>query len=289
MGVRFFDKENMSNGDDYNSSVNASSNNTNTTRSATCNCNVCSQTRAATAAATTTAATQTCDNSSTPSDNASNLNFQKSGILREIIGNCKEVRIEDNVHNLRIVGNNNRIRISYNVGDITVIGNNTRLKIKINHGLIKYTGNDGRICLGKDSTEQLVDYSGCNGVLKVQNSKKNTAASQVNVDDDDEEAKNNSTSTGTTFINGNFNKNSKNPKQKYAFSDSEVFKCKTDYQNMFSRKKSLPNMSHTKPIFRENQTANRGPQMPKSIIHNFGNIVIANSSNICITPQTYNY
>ncbi|XP_037818163.1 uncharacterized protein LOC119608020 [Lucilia sericata] len=292
MGVRFFDKENMSNGDDYNSSVNTTSSNTTTTRSASCNCNVCSQTRTA-AAATTTASTQTCgtSSSSSPTDNASNLNFQKSGILREIIGNCKEVRIEENAHNLRIVGNNNRIRISYNVGDITVIGNNTRLKIKINHGLIKYTGNDGRICLGKDSTEQLVDYSGCNGVLKVQNSKKNAAASQVNVDDnnDDEETKNNTTSTGTTFINGNFNKNSKNPKQKYAFSDSEVFKCKTDYHNMFGRKKSLPNMSHPKSIFSENQTANRGPQMPKSIIHNFGNIVIANSSNICITPQTYTY
>ncbi|XP_065370040.1 uncharacterized protein pirk [Calliphora vicina] len=275
MGVRFYDKENMSTGDDY------------TTTTTSCNCNTCNSQQTRTTTTSTSAATQTC--SSSP-DIGNNLNFQKSGILREIIGNCKEVRIEENTHNLRIVGNNNRIRISFNVGDITIIGNNTRLKIKINHGHIKYTGNDGRICLGKDSTEQLVDYSGCNGVLKVQNSKK---SSQVN-DDEDEEKNKNNPAAGNTSINGKF-KNSKKPKEKYASysgspSDSEVFKCNTDYNNIFNRKKSMPNIT-TKPPYSDNLGSKHRAQQqpPKSIVHNFGNIVIANSSNVCITPYSYTY
>lgn len=285
MGVRFYDKENMSSGDEYSSS-------SNTTRSRTnCNCNTCNpQTR--TNPTTASSSTQT---SSSSDSGSNNLNYQKSGILREIIGNCKEMRIEENVHNLRIVGNNNRIRIAFNVGDITIIGNNTRLKIKTNHGQIKYTGNDGRICLGKDSTEQLVDYSGCNGVLKVENSKK----SSQNNNNNNSETKNKS-SLGNTTNNGKTN-NNKKQNVKYASysgspSESEMFKSHMDYNNIFNRKKSMPNMTSssqptttTSTPFSENIGKNSNSQQPRNIVHNFGNIVIANSSNICITPYNYTY
>lgn len=273
MGVRFYDKENMSTGDDYTTITHTS-----------CDCNACNaQTTSSSTTTTSTSATQTTNNSSC----GNNLNFKKSGILREIIGNCKEVRIEDNTHNLRIVGNNNRIRMSLNVGDITVIGNNTRLKIKTNHGHIKYTGNDGRICLGKDSTEQFVDYSGCNGVLKVQNSKK-----PCQISDDEGEIKNN-TAMGSTNMNEKFN-NSKKFKEKYASyggsrSDSEVFKHQVDYNNIYNRKRSMPNIT-TRLLASEKLSNNHKPlQLSKSIVNNFGNIVIANSSNICINPYSYTY
>ncbi|KAM7345292.1 poor Imd response upon knock-in [Cochliomyia hominivorax] len=271
MGVRFYDKENMSNGDDY------SSTNTTTTTRRSCNCNTCNPQQQTATFSTTTATTQTSSN---------NLNFQKSGILKEIIGNCKEMRIEENIHNLRIVGNNNRIRITINVGDITIIGNNTRLKIKTNHGLIKYTGNDGRICLGQDSTEQFVDYSGCNGVLKVQNSKKSNKHDNSNNEGDEFK---NKTPMGNTYLNGNFNKKSNIKSASYSGSpsESEMHKCHMDYNNIFNRKISMPNIK----LENRNQQKQKQQQQqqPKSIVHNFGNIVIANSSNVCITPYTYTY
>lgn len=258
MGVRFYDKENMSNEDNFA-----------TTTHTNCNCNTCHL-------LTTTTTSTACSTSATETTTSSLNNTHKSGIQREIIGNCKEVRIEDNIHNLRIVGNNNRIRINLNVGDITIVGNNTRLKIKINHGLIKYTGNNGRISLGKESSEQLVDYSGCNGVLKVQNSKKSkqTGTNIAAHDADDE--------MGSTSFNENL---SKCKKQKYAsFSGlsafSETFKC----CNNFDRKTSMPNIT-TKSYHSDNRVHPK----PKNIVPNFGNIVIANSSNICINPYTYTF
>ncbi|EDW31734.1 GL11274 [Drosophila persimilis] len=90
-----------------------------------------------------------------------------SYISKDLVGNCKEYRIENNTRDLRIIGNCNRIRIVSNTGYLQVIGNATRLKIQSNSGSIKYTGNDGRIYLGSDSQQQSVDYTGCNGLLKV--------------------------------------------------------------------------------------------------------------------------
>ncbi|XP_004520263.1 uncharacterized protein DDB_G0271670 [Ceratitis capitata] len=86
---------------------------------------------------------------------------------RDLIGNSKEYRIESNKSDLRIIGNGNRIRIGCNQGNLQIIGNNTRLKITNNTGGIRYTGNEGRICLGSDSTQQIIDYIGNNGKLKV--------------------------------------------------------------------------------------------------------------------------
>ncbi|XP_022222981.1 uncharacterized protein LOC111074489 [Drosophila obscura] len=90
-----------------------------------------------------------------------------SFISRDLVGNCKEYRIENNTRDLRIIGNGNRIRIVSNSGQLQVIGNATRLKIQSNSGSLKYTGNDGRIYLGSNSQQQSVDYTGCNGLLKV--------------------------------------------------------------------------------------------------------------------------
>ncbi|BFG03643.1 uncharacterized protein DMAD_02844 [Drosophila madeirensis] len=90
-----------------------------------------------------------------------------SYISRDLVGNCKEYRIENNTRDLRIIGNGNRIRIVGNSGYLQVIGNANRLKIQSNSGSLKYTGNDGRIYLGSDSQQQSVDYTGCNGLLKV--------------------------------------------------------------------------------------------------------------------------
>ncbi|TDG49383.1 hypothetical protein AWZ03_004251 [Drosophila navojoa] len=89
---------------------------------------------------------------------------------KDLVGNCKEYRIENNSRDLRIIGNGNRVRIANNSGSLHIIGNATRLKIQHNAGYIKYTGNDGRIYLGSDSQQQTVDYIGCNGLLKVVNS-----------------------------------------------------------------------------------------------------------------------
>lgn len=86
---------------------------------------------------------------------------------KDLVGNCKEYRIENNSRDLRIIGNGNRVRIVNNSGRLHIIGNSTRLKIQHNSGYIKYTGNDGRIYLGSDSQQQNVDYIGCNGLLKV--------------------------------------------------------------------------------------------------------------------------
>jgi len=86
---------------------------------------------------------------------------------RDLVGNCKEYRIENNCRNLRIIGNGNRVRIVNNTGNLQIIGNTNRLKIQHNDGHLKYTGNDGRIYLGSGSQQQNVDYVGCNGLLKV--------------------------------------------------------------------------------------------------------------------------
>ncbi|EDV98308.1 uncharacterized protein LOC6568816 [Drosophila grimshawi] len=86
---------------------------------------------------------------------------------KDLVGNCKEYRIEHNARDLRIIGNGNRLRIVNNTGNLQIIGNSTRLKIQHNSGTIKYMGNDGRIYLGIDSQQQNVDYIGCNGLLKV--------------------------------------------------------------------------------------------------------------------------
>ncbi|KAH8401311.1 hypothetical protein KR009_004469 [Drosophila setifemur] len=86
---------------------------------------------------------------------------------KDLVGNFKEYRIENNSRDLRIIGNGNRIRIVSNSGNLQIIGNATRCKIQSNSGTLKYTGNDGRIYLGSDSQQQGVDYTGCNGLLKV--------------------------------------------------------------------------------------------------------------------------
>ncbi|CAD7012135.1 unnamed protein product [Ceratitis capitata] len=106
---------------------------------------------------------------------------------RDLIGNSKEYRIESNKSDLRIIGNGNRIRIGCNQGNLQIIGNNTRLKITNNTGGIRYTGNEGRICLGSDSTQQIIDYIGNNGKLKVTEMTANTektycdASAKVNI------------------------------------------------------------------------------------------------------------
>lgn len=99
--------------------------------------------------------------------NSSEKSDEKQKPLKDIVGNCKEFRIDCNRNNLRIIGNGNKIRINQNSGNLDIVGNDTRVKIMKNSGLIKYTGNSGRIYLGSDSSEQAVDYTGCNGILKV--------------------------------------------------------------------------------------------------------------------------
>lgn len=96
-------------------------------------------------------------------------NHLKQNFSKDIVGNSKEVRMDNNRSNLRIIGNGNKIRINHNSGNLDIVGNDTRVKIVKNSGLIKYTGNSGRIYLGSDSAEQAVDYVGCNGILKVLN------------------------------------------------------------------------------------------------------------------------
>lgn len=98
---------------------------------------------------------------------ASKTSSQTIYASRDLVGNCKEYRIENNCRDLRIIGNCNRVRIVNNSGSLQIIGNTTRLKIQQNSGNIKYTGNDGRIYLGSGSKQQIVDYIGCNGLLKV--------------------------------------------------------------------------------------------------------------------------
>ncbi|XP_053965390.1 uncharacterized protein LOC128867857 isoform X1 [Anastrepha ludens] len=88
-------------------------------------------------------------------------------LTKDLVGNSKEFRIENNKRDLRIIGNGNRIRIGNNHGNLQIIGNSTRLKITNNTGSIRYTGNEGRICLGSDSAQQIVDYIGNNGKLTV--------------------------------------------------------------------------------------------------------------------------
>ncbi|XP_017469077.1 PREDICTED: uncharacterized protein LOC108361056 [Rhagoletis zephyria] len=88
-------------------------------------------------------------------------------LTKDLVGNSKEYRIENNKCDLRIIGNGNRIRIGSNEGNLQIIGNSTRLKITNNSGSIRYTGNEGRICLGSDSAQQAIDYIGINGKLKV--------------------------------------------------------------------------------------------------------------------------
>ncbi|XP_030387111.1 uncharacterized protein LOC115633776 isoform X2 [Scaptodrosophila lebanonensis] len=93
--------------------------------------------------------------------------FTYANASKDLVGNCKEFRIENNSRNLRIIGNGNRVRILSNTGSLQIIGNNTRLKVQDNSAPIKYTGNDGRIYLGSESKNVAVDYIGCNGILKV--------------------------------------------------------------------------------------------------------------------------
>lgn len=100
-------------------------------------------------------------------EDASNSSSNTIYASRDLVGNCKEYRIENNCRDLRIIGNCNRVRIVNNSGNLQIIGNTTRLKIQQNSGNIKYTGNDGRIYLGSGSQQQVVDYIGCNGLLKV--------------------------------------------------------------------------------------------------------------------------
>uniref|UniRef100_A0A1A9WII2 Uncharacterized protein n=1 Tax=Glossina brevipalpis TaxID=37001 RepID=A0A1A9WII2_9MUSC len=106
--------------------------------------------------------------------NRCNCNNTRESCAKEVIENYKdiavnhkEIRIVQNASNLRFIGNGNRIRIENNAGDLLLIGNKTSLKVQRNHGKIKYIGNEGRINLGKESSEQSVEYIGCEGILKI--------------------------------------------------------------------------------------------------------------------------
>ncbi|XP_050326577.1 putative uncharacterized protein DDB_G0282133 [Bactrocera neohumeralis] len=163
-----------------NSNSNSSSNNNSSSRG---NCNSsnsssCKHTGRTNKSGATTLTLTFANNSSCGA--ANNYQYSKTETLdapltaasitrhtRDLVGNSKEYRIESNKSDLRIIGNGNRIRIGCNQGNLQIIGNNTRLKITNNTGCIRYTGNEGRICLGSDSTQQIVDYIGNNGKLKV--------------------------------------------------------------------------------------------------------------------------
>lgn len=286
MGVRFYDSEDMFSDDDYSTSSCCCSGTTSCQRSKT----------------------NTTNNSYSGSSYLNTPPPQsKSGIYKDIVGNCKEVRIEENSCNLRIIGNNNRIRISLNMGDLIVIGNNTRLKIKTNNGHINYTGNDGRISLGIVSKQQLVDYIGCNGILKIVNSMKPNKEKCDKVNDETSDAVKNKNSKAkvekkiinkqfignntktTTTTNANINKiNNKKTKEKsHSYGGSTA--TTSDYNkwhqfnNLFKDKKSMPNL--TTPKYSQSYC---NPTLPTNIIQNIGNIVIANSSNVCITPYNRN-
>lgn len=271
MGVRFYDSEDMFSDDDYT-----------TTSCYSCSCkSTCQKSNQ----------TETKATNNGNGLNVNNLTLQKSNLYKDIVGNCKEVRIEENSYNLRIIGNNNRIRITLNMGDLIVIGNNTRLKIKTNHGDIKYTGNDGRISLGNDSKQQLVNYIGCNGILKVVNSmnlikqkctNKNATTTSENKCINKQFIGNNTKTTNTLNYKNINNNKSKEKSHSYGGStnsNSDHNKWQ-QFNNLFNNKKSMPNLA----------TPNYCHQMlpPTNVIQNIGSIVIADSSNICITPYSRN-
>lgn len=159
-----------------NSSSNSSNNSSSNCNSS--NVSICKHVGSTNKAAATTLTLTFANNSSCGA--ANNYQYSKTETLdapltatsiarhtKDLVGNSKEYRIESNKSDLRIIGNGNRIRIGCNQGNLQIIGNNTRLKITNNTGGIRYTGNEGRICLGSDSTQQIVDYIGNNGKLKV--------------------------------------------------------------------------------------------------------------------------
>lgn len=285
MGVRFYDSEDMFSDDDYSTSSCCCSGTTSCQRSTT---------------------TSTTSKSYSGSNYINKQTPQpKTGIYKDIVGNCKEVRIEENSCNLRIIGNNNRIRINLNMGDLIVIGNNTRLKIKTNNGNINYTGNDGRISLGIVSKQQLVDYIGCNGILKIVNSMKTNKEKCDKVNDEANDAANNKNSkakvekkfinkqfignnTKTTTTNVNVNKQNKTKEKSHSYGGSTA--TTTDYNNwhqfsnLFKDKKSMPNL--TTPKYSQSYC---NPVLPtNSGQQNIGNIVITNSTNVCITAYCTN-
>lgn len=259
-------------------------------------------------------------------DTITSSHYMADSAYKDIVGNCKEVRIEENTCNLRIVGNSNRIRISINTGDLIIIGNNTRLKIQQNHGHIKYTGNDGRISLGHQSQQQLIDYIGCNGVLKICNSMKSFSTSkakctrnQMNVKSeninehpvngnsscskatdtklychlpcvgDNAETTKPTAGVKTTTETCANRKVNKSKVKAHSYSGTTNFNpAKSSsspwqtFNHVFQQanRKSMPNLSaHT---FEPLGYCKR--EQPSSIVHNIGNIVIANASNICIAP-----
>ncbi|XP_073845644.1 poor Imd response upon knock-in [Musca autumnalis] len=244
------------------------------------------------------------------------------GAYKDIVGNCKEILMDTNTCNLRIVGNNNRIKISMNMGILLVIGNNTRLKIQSNHGLIKYTGNDGRISLGIESTQQYVNYIGCNGTLKIVKSmkfsknkstvtgsnsknkgqhfsscccgtnskipKKEQQAYDKQFCGNFEKQESSTTKTAKTSATTNARK-SKEKSHSYGGQSSCTSSNQT-YWHMFNtlgdeRKKSLPNLQ----MFERNVNNQENRVNPSNIKQTIGDIVIANASNICISPQVNNF
>lgn len=86
---------------------------------------------------------------------------------RNLVGNCKEYRIESNHSQVKIIGNSNRVIIQNNDGMLEIVGNCNNVKVLKNSGEIKYVGNNGKIYIGCESIVQKVDYVGCNGVLKI--------------------------------------------------------------------------------------------------------------------------
>lgn len=294
MGIRVYDSNEMLNMEDCNTS---------------CSCCSCSSTQNT---------SEQNNGTETPLTTTTTTCASKDpcGAYRDIVGNCKEIHMETNTCNLRIVGNNNRIKISMNTGNLLVIGNNNRLKIKSNHGHLKYTGNDGRISLGIESTQQNVNYIGCNGTLKIVKSMKfsknkstiNSSSSHskktncccCNTSDganrkteqDDKQYngnfKQNSSTTRTTTTSASNDKKHKKKSHSYGGANQE-------YWNMFNttydkRKNSLPNLPNSQKFdMTGNKTERVNPtKLNTNIIQTIGDIVIANASNICISPQVTN-
>ncbi|XP_075167115.1 poor Imd response upon knock-in [Haematobia irritans] len=255
-------------------------------------------------------------------NNASNTNPQHAAnSYWDIVDNCKEVSLETNTSNLRIVGNNNRIYITHNTGNLILIGNNTRLKVKNNHGLIKYTGNDGRISLGNESTQQIVDYIGCNGTLKIVNSMKfsktkKCPSTKSKIPVSKKHCKATSTMKADCCICNKKNKHNKlvvNPPEENSSPLTENTKT-SDNKNHKSKEKShsyggpsshgdnhqwetfrnlhknsMPNLNCSKYLCEKIEDACRNkPIHTKNIVQTIGNIVISNASNICISPYVRN-
>lgn len=286
-----------------------------------CNtCCSCHKSADSTSSSTTNTTKNCCNNLPTTTTVTADGNS-----YRDIVHNCKEMYIDRNTSNLRIVGNKNRIRITVNTGNLIVIGNNTKLKINLNQGHIKYIGNNGRIKLGIESKQE-VEYIGCNGILKIINSMKVTKNHHNHTADScqgknkspdsrkscdtsirncccnhhnpqqqsqcKDNSKNPTTKASTTTPRTSARKSHKSKEKSHSYggTSSQERDGNVHWQTfnaLFTNinKKSMPNLTQY-PVYDQRDGGDRGNT--PNIVQTIGNVVIANASNVCISPHVRN-